>query len=218
MKGIELKEKRKKLGYSQIKFAELLGVTRKTLGVYEKSETLSLSITNSINTVLEKLKEPLINTNGNKFIEKEDGSYNVTVRLVPFDAYASYVETLEDVSVVYEWEEVTFNVDQYGRGNYEAFRTKNDSMNGGSIDDTPSKSLVLGRELGKQHWLDGFQKSKYGWIVICKKSIMHKDITKLNKDDGTITCHSRNSSPEYSDFQLKLNDVYQIFKVIKRTF
>jgi len=29
---------------------------------------------------------------------------------------------------------------------------------------------------------------------------------------------SRNTSPEYSDFTINLNNVYQIFKVIKRTF
>jgi transcriptional regulator with XRE-family HTH domain len=233
LKGLDLKNLREKKGLTQEQLGIKLGKSMRTVITWEKSNALSKSQINQINAVFDNKSEEIsqqkkstiepkpdiiTNTNGNKFVQKEDGTYNVTVKLVPFDAYSSYVETLEDVSIVHEWEEVTFNVDQYGRGNYEAFRTKNDSMNGGRIDDTPSKSLVLARELNRQLWLDGFNHSQYGWIVVCKKSLMHKDITHLDKENGTITCHSRNGSPEYSDFELKLNDVYRIFKVIKRTF
>lgn len=90
-------------------------------------------------------------------------------------------------------------------------------MNGGGIDDTPDKAKVLGRELQKHHWKDGFNHTKYGWIILCKQNIFHKDITDMDAQ-GNITLHSRNPSPEYSDFQLNLNNVYQIFKVIKRIF
>ncbi len=162
--------------------------------------------------------EIMTNSNGNKFVEKEDGSFNVTVKMMPFEAYASHLETLNDANVVHEWEEVTFDVSQYGRGNYMAFRTKGDSMNGGKLNDTPDGSLVLGRELGNHHWQDGFRATDYGWIILSKENIFHKDIVNFDKETGNITCHSRNPSPEYSDFQLNLNDVYQIFKVIKRTF
>ncbi|CAA0177530.1 conserved hypothetical protein [Tenacibaculum maritimum] len=163
-------------------------------------------------------KGVLVNSSGNVFVEKNDGSFNVTTRLIPFDAYSSYLETLDDANIIYDWEEVTFSVDRYGRGHYEAFTTKNDSMNGGGINDTPSGALVLGRELGRQHWLDGFNPTTYGWIILAKQNIFHKDIIGLDKEKGTILCHSRNTSPEFSDFELELNDVYQIFKVIKRTF
>lgn len=163
-------------------------------------------------------KDIMVNANGNVFVEKPDGSFNVTTRLIPFDAYSSFLETLDDANVIYEWEEVTFNVEKYGRGNYEAFRTKNDSMNGGGINDTPNRALVLGRELGRHHWMDGFNPTLYGWIILSKQNVFHKDIIGLDKEKGTIICHSRNKSPEYSDFELDLNEVYQIFKVIKRTF
>tara|TARA_R110002051_G_scaffold224048_1_gene287243 strand:- start:4468 stop:5229 length:762 start_codon:yes stop_codon:yes gene_type:complete len=163
--------------------------------------------------------EELKNSNGNTFTENEDGTYTIKVPFVPFDAYASYLEIIEsEVSKIQDWEKVSFNVEKYALGNYLGFKTKGDSMNGGLIDDTPDKALILGRELGRQHWLDGFNATKHGWIIISKYNIMHKDIIGLNKENGTIKCHSRNPSPEFSDFDLKLNDVYQIFKVIKRTF
>src|SRR5690606_37251127 len=113
---------------------------------------------------------------------------------------------------------MTFNVDRIGRGNYKAFIVKGDSMNGGKINDTPDGAKVLGRELGRHHWKDGFGDTQYGYIILCKKNIFHKDITNYNNETGEITCHSRNSSPEYSDFNISLNDCYQIFKVIKRIF
>lgn len=163
-------------------------------------------------------KGVIVNNSGNVFVEKPDGSFNVTTRLVPFDAYSSYLETLNDVSVIHDWEEVTFSVDRYGRGNYLAFKNKGDSMNGGKINDTPNNSLLLGRELQRHHWLDGFNPTLYGWIILSKKNVFHKDIIGLDKEKGTILCHSRNTSPEFSNFELELNDVYQIFKVIKRTF
>ncbi len=168
----------------------------------------------------EDLTKPEImeNSNGNKFVEKPDGSFNVTVRLMPFEAYASHLESANDVNIVHEWEEVTFDVSKYGMGNYMAFRTKGDSMNGGKLNDTPDGSLVLARELGRHLWQDGFRKNDYGYIILSATNIFHKDIIDLDREKGIITCHSRNPSPEYSDFPLKLDEIYQIFKVIKRTF
>lgn len=156
---------------------------------------------------------------GSIYTENSDGSYTITVPLVPFEAYASYVNVYNDeVALVEEWEKVSFNVDKIGLGKYLGFKSKGDSMNGGSLFDTPDKALILGREIGRHHWLDGFRHSDYGFILVTKFSMMHKDIIDFNKDKGEITCHSRNESPEYSDFNLNLNDVYQIFRVIKRTF
>ncbi|WP_408040288.1 CIA30 family protein [Tenacibaculum amylolyticum] len=160
----------------------------------------------------------LINTNGNIFTPLKDGGLQVTVKLVPFYAYASYIEAIDNISIMNDWQDITFNVDKYGRGNYLGFEIKNDSMNGGRLDDTPSGAFILGRELGRHHWLEGFNPSRYGWIILSQTNIFHKDIIALDKAKGTITCHSRNPSPEFSDFELNLNDIYQIFKVIKRTF
>lgn len=156
---------------------------------------------------------------GTVYTENSDGSFILTVPLVPFEAYASYVEAFHDeVAVLNEWEKVSFHVDKVFKGKYLGFRTKGDSMNGGGIYDTPDKALMLGRELQKHHWKDGFNKCDYGFVIISKYGMMHKDITHLNLENGTITCHSRNPSPEYRDFELELNEVYQIFKIHKRTF
>lgn len=101
-------------------------------------------------------------------------------------------------------------------GNYLAFESKNDSMNGGGIDDTPGGADMLCREVGRHLWQDGFRKTKYGMVLLTKKAIYHKDITNYNKENGMLTLSSRN--PECEDFDISINDVFQVFRVIKRTF
>lgn len=160
----------------------------------------------------------ITNKNGNIFKELPDGSYDVQVPIIPFSAYASYLESVETGTVNEDFETTVFKVDRVGRGNYKAFVVRGDSMDGGHIHDTEDGSTVLGRELGRHHWKDGFKPNKYGWIILCRQNIFHKDITGFDPETGNITCHSRNTSPEYADFELNLNEVYQIFKVIKRTF
>lgn len=184
-----------------------------------KDETKNYNLEEVNNIKVKESSEVFKTKAGSIYTENSDGSYTITVPLVPFEAYASYVEVYNDeVALVEEWEKVSFNVDKIGLGKYLGFKSKGDSMNGGSLFDTPDKALILAREIGRHHWLDGFWHSDYGFILVTKFSMMHKDIIDFNKDKGEITCHSRNESPEYSDFNLNLNDVYQIFRVIKRTF
>lgn len=165
-------------------------------------------------------KYSITNKSGNVFKELSDGSYSIQVKVVPFSAYAKYVSEYSntDAELFGEWENITFIVDKVGRGNYLGFRVNGDSMNGGNIDDTPDKAIVLSRELGRQHWKDGFKPTKHGWIIVTKDNILFKDILGINYEKGSILCHSRNTSPEYCDFEYPMNDVKQIFKVIKRTF
>ena len=178
------------------------------------------------NLDLEKLKIELDNQekrtitpkNGLTFTEMDNGQFTVAVPLIPFEAYAQYVSEQWDADFVHDYEEVTFIVDKVGFGNYRAFKVKGDSMDGGRILDTQDGAIVLARELQKHHWNDGFKENDYGWILVTQHNILFKDIVGFDREAGEITCHSRNPSPEYSDFQLSLNEVHQIFKVIKRTF
>lgn len=159
------------------------------------------------------------NKNGNTFMSLPDGSMIIQVPLVPFSAHASFLEVYEDEYQVNQaFDNTYFTVDKVGRGKYVAFTVKNDSMNGGALEDTPSGAQVLARELGRHHWKEGFRATTYGWVIICTSGIFHKDITSFNSETGEITCSSRNPSPEFQNFNLDLNEVHSIWKVIKRTF
>ncbi|NQY05775.1 MAG: hypothetical protein HRT68_06105 [Flavobacteriaceae bacterium] len=156
--------------------------------------------------------------NGLTFTEIGNGQFSVAVPLIPFEAHARYLSEQQDADFFDDFESVTFIVDKVGFGNYRAFKVKGDSMNDGHIIDTQDGAIVLARELQQHHWHDGFRPTDYGWILITQHNILFKDIIGFDITIGEITCHSRNSSPEYSDFQLSLNEVFQIFKVIKRMF
>lgn len=190
--------------------------TLETLENYLQNKNNSLH-NSLVKADYENEAEIFINKNGIRFFEYPNGTIKVEVKKVPFKAYASYLESYNDEEKLnLEFEKTTFTVDKIGRGNYLAFCVKNESMNGGGIDDTPDGAEVLGRELGRHLWTDGFHKSKYGFILLTKKAIYHKDIKNYNKEDGMLLLASRN--PKDGNFEININDVYSIYHVIKRTF
>ncbi|MFV5697791.1 hypothetical protein ACM55H_05430 [Flavobacterium sp. ZT3R17] len=158
------------------------------------------------------------NKNGNKFIELKNGKFKIIVRKVPVRAFGSYLSDFQNVEFLEELEEVSFTVDHIGKGKYMCFEVEGDSMNGGGIDDTPDGAELLCRELGRHHWKDGFNHSKYGWVIVHKKTVLFKDIKSMDKETGDVICGSRSGLPNHPDFTINLNDVNQILKVIKRTF
>lgn len=161
--------------------------------------------------------ETLTNKNGVKFFIYDDESVEIEVCILPFEAYASSnIENYFDLKYTdTELRKVKFRVDKIGKGVYFGFKTKNNSMNGGGIYDTPNGAEVLGRELGRHLW-DKIHKNDYGFILMTENAILHKDILGYNSDTGMLKLHSRNPSEE--DFEISINTVYRIFTVIKRTF
>ncbi|AUX17383.1 hypothetical protein [Flavobacterium columnare] len=158
--------------------------------------------------------EVFTNKNGIKFFEYPDGSTKIEVIKYPFSAYATIVESFSDEYKNAEFGKTTFSVDKVAKGNYVAFTTKGESMNGGGIDDSPSGTDVLVRELGRQLWTS-LHKSKYGFIIITTDGIYHKDLI-YNTENGMYTLNSRN--PKFKSSEVSINDVIKIYTVIKRTF
>jgi hypothetical protein len=168
---------------------------------------------------IDESREPEVFYNertGNKYFIYHDGTIRIEVLKIPFVAYASYVECFDDeVKLNQEFSKITFKVDHIGRGKYLGFESKGNSMwnNGGY--DTPTGADILGREIGRHLWMSGFNKSKYGFILITHKGIYHKDIEKID-DEGHLILTSRNPNDE--PFRCSLNEINEIYHVIKRTF
>ena len=224
MNALDIRNIRKELGKTQVEFAKLLGVSKNSVQLWETekrnpSPSMVFLIKETYKKHTNNEKEGVIkNTNGNKFIKLPNGKYRMQAPKVPFKAYASFIEIFDDEYQLNERFETTyFTVDKTGRGKYIAFVTQNESMNGGGIDDTPSGAEVLAREIGKHLWQDGFHNCEYGFIIVAQSGIFHKDI-KDNDTKGKIICYSRNKSPEHQPFELTLDEVHSIWKVIKRTF
>jgi transcriptional regulator with XRE-family HTH domain len=185
--------------------------------VYSNNTVSNYIVSDASILLLDDEPEIFTNKNNVKFFIFPDDSYKIEVPMMPFNAYAS-----SDIECYYdedyrnkEFKKTQFSVDKIGKGNYMAFKTKNNSMNGGGINDTPNGAEVLGREIGKHLW-KSIHKNDLGFILMCKNSILHKDIINYNSDTGMFTLHSRN--PLEEDFDISINDIYRIFNVIKRTF
>lgn len=232
MNEIELTGIRKFLNLTQEEFAKVAGVSVRTVQNWEAGSKIpkskhaflralrnnSSDNNNSNVNVINEPTETYENSNGNKFIALKNGKYKILVKKVPVRAFGSYLSDFQNVGFLEDLEEVSFTVDHIGKGKYMCFEVEGDSMNGGNLDDSPDGAELLCRELGQQHWKDGFRESKYGWVIVHRKTVLFKDIKSLDLETGDIVCSSRSGLPNHCDFTINLNDVRQILKVIKRTF
>lgn len=160
--------------------------------------------------------EQFANKNGNVF-EQKDGLTKMWVRKVPVKAFGSYLSYYQDPDFFESLEHVEFTVSHYAKGNYICFQVEGNSMNGGLIDDSKEGAELLCRELGRQHWKDGFRNSPLGWVIVHKETVLFKDIKHVDMETGEMTLGSRSGLPQHPDFTISMNDVKQIWKVIKRT-
>lgn len=196
-------------------------------GSWNKNETLTAneppliygSYDNDEVLYLDDNNEPEIFYNDkthNKYFIYPDGTIRIEVLKVPFSAHASYIECYDDeVKLNSEFSTLTFKVDHIGRGKYLGFESKGDSMWNDGGYDTPSGADILGRQVGRHLWASGFHKSKYGFILITNSGIFHKDIDKID-ENGNLVLTSRN--PDHKSFKYPINEVREVYHVIKRSF
>lgn len=170
-----------------------------------------------------EMQETFKTKSGNIIDELPNGKFLLTVPLLPHKAHATYISEFHDAEYISDLTKVSFIVDRVPRGHYMAFEIINDSMNDATLDRPASREaildgdIVLGRELGKQHWKSKLNINGYPyWIIVHKNTIVCKEIINHDVDNGIITCHSLNGSPEFQDFDLKLDDCHQLFNIIKK--
>lgn len=154
---------------------------------------------------------------GMRFYQREDGVLLMEVPLMPFDALGS--PEWDDVELIQSrepGETRRFAVDAVHHGRYCAFVVDNDSMDDGTRDSFQKGDTVLVRELDRQDWQPRLhiERRKF-WVICFKNCIRIKQIVAQDTEAGTITCHSLNPSPEYTDFTLPLTDVYRLFTVVQ---
>lgn len=178
---------------------------------------------NSIVTVLNEdlalyesnTPEILTNKYGNRFFLYSDGTTVIEVVKIPLKAHASYVESYFDERINEDFEKVKFDVDHVGSGHYQCFETDGDSMDSektGLGIDIPDGSVLLAREIKRELWYN-LHRTDLGQIYITKKGIWHKDFKSYDMGTGEITLSSRNK--KHKDFKISINDIFQIFNVIK---
>ena len=96
------------------------------------------------------------------------------------------------------------------------FEVRGESMTDNSFESLPPKTRLLAREIQRHHWQSKLHTHKYKRFIIVHRTdgILIKQITNHDLANNTITAHSLN--PDYEDLIVNLDDVVQLFNVVKR--
>ncbi len=174
MNSLQIKEFRKIHKLTQSDLAEIVGVTVGTVSKWEQGvrnmsksainvlvnyerEKSKVSQSDIMSSLVTQSSEVFSTKAGSVYEEMSNGKFKLIVPLVPIKAHATYISEFTDTEYIAELEKVDFVVDRVGKGKYQAFEIQNDSMNDGTINSIPDGAIVLGRELGRQHWKSKFR-------------------------------------------------------------
>lgn len=157
------------------------------------------------------------NHNNVKFYNLGD-RYRMVVKLVPFAAYGRFANECDTLEAEKEvWEEESFETDKIVHGKYFAFEVKGESMDDGTRNSFEEGDRVLVRELDRMHWKDGLRYNDHPyWVVVFDSSVLIKKIVAQDLEKGTITFHSLNPSPEYSNFTLEMDKIRALYYVLQK--
>lgn len=137
----------------------------------------------------------------------------VEIPLVPYRARAGALSGFGDP----DWQEgkqtMHVLVDRRLRGDYLIYEVEGDSMDDGTASSFLEGDFLLCRVLPKSEWQYGIKKRTMTFCIIATEAegVVLKQVTKHDKAEGVITCHSLN--PAYDDYEVNLSDVQAIFYV-----
>lgn len=157
------------------------------------------------------------NKNANKFIKLPNGQYMMTMPLAEHNIQAGFLDHFQDLDYLADMAQHSIIVDKPVQGRYIAFRVKGDSMDDGTSEAIVQNSIVSSRELNRQHWSSKLRTKDFPyWVIYTTQSKypLLKEITGHNVEEGIIKCHSLNDGPDYSDFELSINDIQALFYVV----
>ena len=156
------------------------------------------------------------------FIEISPGRWQMTVKMIPEYAYAGYPSGYRDPEYFEDMPKhtIVYTGQRLPKGKYLAFEVSGDSMDNGNFKEScPDGIIVTGREIGRHLWKSKLHIHKWpNWIFVHKtEGIILKQIIKQDVEKGILTLHSLNPDKEkYPDFDVKMDDLEQIFNVVKR--
>ncbi len=230
-----IKELRRKKGISQTEFAHAIGVSLRTVQLYERRDA------NIPNKNLKKIaqffdmtipelvihefhdpndtygkKKPYAKQ-GSVFYPLEHGKLLVMSPLVLMEQQKEYITRVKTGLVSQNAFETGFVMDSIDDELHMAFEITGNSMYDGTIDSIPNKSIVLGVEVDvKEFALENNGLFNKSYVLVCKDRIICKRITNYNVEKDVFQCNNLNKAPEFQDFELSGKDVLQIFRIARR--
>ncbi len=163
----------------------------------------------------------LLTGKGNMFKSNIDNSAKalnsiefMEVTLVPISAAAGYPHGYGDQEYIESLPTIPVIVDKTYKGKYRIFEVNGDSMDDGTRDSICDKDKVLCREVKKELWKSKLHIRDWYFVIVHKtEGVTIKQITNHDVETGNIICHPTN--PLFSDFTLNLDEVVELYNVIK---
>lgn len=229
-----LKQLRRKKSITQSQLAEIIGVSLRTIQLYEKEKAniprkrldkiaayfelgldeLYAKEVNEADLIYEKGGSDLKKTHT---IQKlEPGKYLLNVPLIMGSNRGDFIHRMDDIPYLNTLPRISFLVEQVSVGNYLAFEVVNNSMENGKLNRIPQKSIVLVKAIAAKQLSKHIGDNDSFWVLVFENSMMCKQITQYHKSKKSITCHSLNTSPEYPDFEVPISEVLAFYKVLKK--
>jgi len=229
-----IKQLRRKNNISQSQLGKEIGVSLRTIQLYERKDanipiknltkiaeffglTIAELYMHEVNDMGEAYtrRQPFTK-HGSVFYPLEHGKYLVMAPLVLVEWHQKYIKALQKDKLTNPFQG-GFIIDFLTEEPHRIFEVSGDSMNDFSAASIPNKSYVLGLEIKKESLArnkESFWNESY--VLVCTDRIICKRLTGYNKDKKTLLCHNLNTSPEFQDFELPLDDVLQVFRVVKK--
>ncbi len=157
----------------------------------------------------------------NEMEDLGNGLYRLRTLLVDKKSAAGYLTGWGDQEYLGELKHHSVIVRNPARGIYRSFQIhdNNESMyNENDARSIGPRDIVTGRLLNRSMWKSRLHFNRWPfWVIVHKtEGITTKQIIDHQVDSGIIMCHSLNPDKEkFSDFPLFLDDVIQLFNVIK---
>ncbi|MDL2215306.1 hypothetical protein LJC00_03865 [Dysgonomonas sp. OttesenSCG-928-M03] len=138
----------------------------------------------------------------------------INVPLVPVSAQAGYPNGFGDMDYIESLPTVPVIVDKNYHGKYRVFEVNGDSMDDGSRNAIYDKDKILCREVKRDLWRSKLHIRDWFFVIVHRtEGVTVKQITSHNTETCEIVCHPLN--PLFEDFTLNLNDVVELYNVIK---
>ncbi len=230
-----LKHLRRKKNISQTDLANEIGVSLRTIQLYEKKSanipiknltkiadffemTIAELYLHEVNDMGEPyMRRQPFSKHGSIFYPLDHGKHLLMAPLVLMEQYGEYLEKLRMDKSEKTPFQIGFVIDFLEEGPYVAFEFAGDAMNDKTIEAIPNKAIVLGLNLKKEVLIgESTEPWNKSYVLVCKNRIICKQVIGCDKDKGMIQCHNLNTSPEYQDFEVPIADVLQVFKVVKK--
>ena len=226
-----IKQLRNRNGINQTDLAAAIGVSLRTIQLYEKKDA-NIPIKNLSKIAaffklsIAELYLQEVNEEGSTYTTKKiksaggnvayalpNGKYMVTVPVVLSLFHQRYLRQPQQEQSL----SMDFLLDNFEEGGFMAFEVIGDAMNDGSIQSIPNGALVVGKLIPKENLTlntSGLLNSTF--VVVGDTRIICKRFTGYNPTKGSIACSSLNNSPEYRDFEIPLGEIKQVYQVVKK--